>query len=72
MGVDERLVDLLAACATIPITYAGGVGTMQDLLLIRDAGKGTLDATVGSALNIFGGSGCTYEEVVAFHRQENQ
>ena len=28
-----------------------------------------MDATVGSALDIFGGSGCTYEEVVAFHRQ---
>lgn len=72
MGVDERLIDLLAAYATIPTTYAGGVGTMQDLLLIRDAGKGRLDATVGSALDIFGGSGCTYDEVVAFHRQENQ
>ena len=72
MGVDERLIDLLASCATIPITYAGGVGTMRDLLLIRDAGKGTLDATVGSALDIFGGSGCSYDEVVSFHRQENQ
>ena len=72
MGVDERLIELLAACATIPTTYAGGVGTMRDLLLIRDAGKGALDATVGSALDIFGGSGCTYDEVVAFHRQENQ
>ena len=72
MGVDERLIELLAACATIPTTYAGGVGTMRDLLLIRDAGKGRLDATAGSALDIFGGSGCTYDEVVAFHRQENQ
>ncbi|MBW2328271.1 MAG: phosphoribosylformimino-5-aminoimidazole carboxamide ribotide isomerase [Deltaproteobacteria bacterium] len=72
MGVDERLLDLLAACATIPTTYAGGVATMRDLLLIRDAGKGRLDATVGSALDIFGGFGCTYDEVVAFHRQENQ
>ena len=72
MGVDERLLDLLATCATIPTTYAGGVATMRDLLLIRDAGKGGLDATVGSALDIFGGSGCTYDEVVAFHRQENQ
>jgi phosphoribosylformimino-5-aminoimidazole carboxamide ribotide isomerase len=72
MGVDERLLDLLAACATIPTAYAGGVATMRDLLLIRDAGKGRLDATVGSALDIFGGFGCTYDEVVAFHRQENQ
>ena len=72
MGVDERLIELLADCVTIPTTYAGGVATMRDLLLIRDAGKGRLDATVGSALDIFGGSGCTYDEVVSFHRQENQ
>ncbi len=72
MGVDERLIDLLAASTTIPVTYAGGIGSMRDLLLIRDAGRGRLDATVGSALDIFGGSGCTYDEVVAFHRQENQ
>ena len=44
---------------------------MDDLYLIREAGGGRLDATVGSALDIFGGSGCTYQEVVAFHRQEN-
>jgi len=72
MGVDERLIDLLAVHATIPTTYAGGVGSMRDLYLVRDAGKGKLDATVGSALDIFGGSGCSYEEVVAFHRKENQ
>jgi phosphoribosylformimino-5-aminoimidazole carboxamide ribotide isomerase len=42
---------------------------MNDLQLIRRAGKSKLDATVGSALDIFGGTGCTYEEVVAFHRQ---
>ena len=71
MGVDERLIDLLASHATVPVTYAGGVGSMQDMELIRTAGKSRLDATVGSALDIFGGSGCTYEEIVAFHRQEN-
>jgi len=71
MGVDERLIDLLADHTEIPITYAGGVGSMADLHLIRKAGKGRLDATVGSALDIFGGSGCTYAEVVAFHQQEN-
>lgn len=71
MGVDEGLIDLLAAHTPLPTTYAGGVGSMNDLYRIRDAGKGRLDATVGSALDIFGGSGCTYDEVVAFHREEN-
>jgi len=66
--VDERLIRLLAQNITIPITYAGGVASMADLELIRDAGGRRLDATVGSALDIFGGAGLTYEEVVAFHQ----
>ena len=69
MGVDEKLIRLLAAHATIPTTYAGGVASMADLELIREAGQGRLDATVGSALDIFGGSGLAYAEVVAFHRR---
>jgi phosphoribosylformimino-5-aminoimidazole carboxamide ribotide isomerase len=69
MGVDEWLIDLLAeAEVSNPVTYAGGVRDLHDLELIRRAGKSKLDATVGSALDIFGGSGCTYEEVVAFHQ----
>ncbi|MFZ5797866.1 MAG: phosphoribosylformimino-5-aminoimidazole carboxamide ribotide isomerase [Desulfobulbaceae bacterium] len=70
MGVDDRLIRLLAEHATIPTTYAGGVASMADLELILEAGRGRLDATVGSALDIFGGSGLTYADVVAFHRRQ--
>ena len=70
MGVDERLIALLAAAeVTKPITYAGGVSNLNDLEIIRRAGESRLDATVGSALDIFGGTGCTYQEVVAFHKR---
>ncbi|MCI5148917.1 MAG: phosphoribosylformimino-5-aminoimidazole carboxamide ribotide isomerase, partial [Candidatus Electrothrix sp. MAN1_4] len=70
MGVDERLIEILAAADVArPITYAGGVTNINDLELLRRAGKSKLDATIGSALDIFGGTGCTYEEVVAFHKQ---
>ncbi|MCI5218708.1 MAG: phosphoribosylformimino-5-aminoimidazole carboxamide ribotide isomerase [Candidatus Electrothrix sp. LOE2] len=70
MGVDERLIALLAAAEVgKPITYAGGVTDINDLQRIHRIGKSRLDATVGSALDIFGGTGCTYEEVAAFHRQ---
>ena len=72
MGVDERLIRLLAEHVSIPTTYAGGVASMADLELIRDAGSGRLDATVGSALDIFGGTGLAYQDVVAFHNKENQ
>lgn len=69
MGVDDKLIRLLAEHAVISTTYAGGVASMADLELIRDAGQGRLDATVGSALDIFGGTGLSYAEVVAFHRR---
>lgn len=39
-----------------PVTYAGGVGSMADIEELRKAGQGRLDVTVGSALDIFGGS----------------
>ena len=67
MGIDTRLIELLAENIPVPTTYAGGVASMADLRLISDAGKGRIDVTVGSALDIFGGSGLRYHEVVAFH-----
>lgn len=67
MGIDTRLIELLAENIPLPTTYAGGVASVADLRLISDAGKGRIDVTVGSALDIFGGSGLRYHEVVAFH-----
>lgn len=73
MGVDERLLALLAAAdSPSPVTYAGGVSSMADLELIRRVGQGKIDATVGSALDIFGGSGCKYDDVVQFCRSGSE
>ena len=66
MGVDRRLIHLLAQTTPVPVTYAGGVASMADLDLIKETGKGNLDVTVGSALDIFGGTGLQYKEVVEF------
>ena len=67
-GVEEELVRLLGGWQGIPVTYAGGIRNVRDIDLIRDAGSGRLDFTVGSALDIFGGKGLTYGEVLAVHR----
>ena len=40
---------------------------MNDFLLIDKLGKGKIDATVGSALDIFGGAGVTMEELIQFN-----
>lgn len=55
-GIEEELVRLLGNWAKIPITYAGGVGCFEDINKLKVLGKNKLDVTVGSALDIFGGS----------------
>ncbi len=67
-GVEEGIVELLGRWEGIPVTYAGGIRNMEDLRLIAERGAGRLDFTVGSALDIFGGS-LPYEDVVAFARE---
>ncbi|KAJ6825497.1 1-(5-phosphoribosyl)-5-[(5-phosphoribosylamino)methylideneamino] imidazole-4-carboxamide isomerase, chloroplastic-like isoform X3 [Iris pallida] len=66
LGIDEELVTILGCYSPIPVTYAGGVAAMADLERIKEAGMGCVDATVGSALDIFGGD-LSYREVVAWH-----
>lgn len=64
-GIDEALVGLLADLQDRPVTYAGGVGSHEDLELLCRAGKGRVDVTVGSALDIFGGS-MGFDQVVKY------
>ncbi len=67
-GIETELVKKLAEWSPIPTTYAGGVKDIADMKRIQDLGNNRLHATVGSALDIFGGSTMTYKEVVAFHK----
>lgn len=67
-GVAQDLLGDLARWVTIPTTYAGGVKDIEDLRLVRTLGRDKLDVTVGSALDIFGGTGITYRDAVDFCR----
>ena len=70
-GIAEDLVIDLGAWTPIPTTYAGGVKNRDDLYKVKALGQGRLDVTIGSALDIFGGSGITYQDAVRFnHSQE--
>ena len=51
------------------MTYAGGVATMEDVLLVDSASSGNVDVTVGSALDLFGGSGVAYKDLVEWNRR---
>ncbi|MBS7008999.1 phosphoribosylformimino-5-aminoimidazole carboxamide ribotide isomerase [Anaerostipes sp.] len=54
-GIDEGLVRILGAYSGNPVTYAGGIKDFDDLELIKREGKGKVDVTIGSALDLFGG-----------------
>ena len=67
-GIDEPLLRLLAAECAAPVTYAGGVRDLADLDRVEALGGGRVDVTIGSALDLFGGT-LPYAEVVAWDRQ---
>ena len=55
-GIDTELIAYLGEWDGIPITYAGGIHTYEDIETIAKLGKGKIHVTVGSALDLFGGS----------------
>lgn len=64
-GIEASLAAMLGDWEGIPVTYAGGIGCFEDLRLLKELGKNRLNVTIGSALDLFGGS-MNYEEVVKF------
>jgi phosphoribosylformimino-5-aminoimidazole carboxamide ribotide isomerase len=68
-GIDEELVTNLGQWALLPTTYAGGAASLADLEMVTRLGQGRIDLTIGSALDIFGGSGLRYADAVAFNKR---
>ncbi|MEE1015152.1 MAG: HisA/HisF-related TIM barrel protein, partial [Lachnospiraceae bacterium] len=62
-GVDRDLIRMLERFKATPITYAGGVTTMEDLDSVKECGRDRINVTIGSALDLFGGT-LSYEEVL--------
>lgn len=54
-GMDEELVRLLATWEDIPVTYAGGIASLEDVERFAEISQRRLDFTIGSALDLFGG-----------------
>ncbi len=50
------IVSMLGSWQGLPATYAGGIGSYEDIQDIARCGLGRVDFTVGSALDMFGGS----------------
>ena len=69
-GIDRELVGMLGRWTPIPATYAGGANSLADLEDVAKLGQGKVDLTIGSALDIFGGSGVKYADCVGFNRRQ--
>ena len=64
-GVDSSLIKMLGGYDGIPVTYAGGVHTYEDLDIIKNLGQNRVNVTIGSALDLFGGN-LKFDEVLKY------
>lgn len=62
-GIDESLAKLMGEYNGLPITYAGGIHSYEDLGILKELGQNHVNATIGSALDLFGGN-MDFEEVL--------
>ncbi|HEV2435401.1 MAG TPA: phosphoribosylformimino-5-aminoimidazole carboxamide ribotide isomerase [Verrucomicrobiae bacterium] len=70
-GIDRELVGKLGRWTPIPTTYAGGANSLSDLEAVTQLGQGKVDLTIGSALDLFGGSGVRYDDCLKFNRRHS-
>ena len=66
-GIERELVELRGSWNRIPVTYAGGIGSFQNLEELAEWGQHHLNYTIGSALDLFGGT-MKFEDVLAFSK----
>jgi phosphoribosylformimino-5-aminoimidazole carboxamide ribotide isomerase len=66
-GIDEELVISLGKWVTIPTTYAGGGKSLSDLALVDELSNGKVDLTIGSALDLFGGTGVHFADCIQWN-----
>lgn len=69
-GIEKPLAKLLGDWGKLPITYAGGVGSFEDLTMLKKLGKNRLNVTIGSALDLFGGK-LEFEKVLQMTDRES-
>lgn len=64
-GIEEEVAALLGNWGRMSVTYAGGIHSYEDLDKLKVLGKGNVDFTIGSALDLFGGK-LEFEKIVRF------
>ena len=69
-GIDTELVSHLAKWTNLPCTYAGGGRNLEDVRLVDNLSNGKIDITIGSALDIFGGSGVKLQDLIDWNHSK--
>lgn len=64
-GIEKEVAALLGNWGRCEATYAGGIHSYEDLEQLRTLGKGKIDFTVGSALDLFGGN-LEFERIASY------
>jgi phosphoribosylformimino-5-aminoimidazole carboxamide ribotide isomerase len=67
-GMDENLITCLGAECPLPVTYAGGALSLDDLETVNRLSRGRVDLTIGSALDLFGGT-VPYADCLSWNRR---
>ena len=65
-GIEDDVARMLGDIEDMPATYAGGISSFDDLEKLKVLGKGRVDFTIGSALDIFGGN-MSFEKAARFN-----
>jgi phosphoribosylformimino-5-aminoimidazole carboxamide ribotide isomerase len=53
------------------VTYAGGGRNLEDLDKVESLSQGKVDLTIGSALDIFGGSGVKFQDCIVWNKSRH-
>lgn len=64
-------MEKLGQWCNLPVTYAGGGKTIDDLDKVKQLSCGRVDMTIGSALDIFGGQGVKFEDCVSWNKRQS-
>lgn len=54
-GIENDVLKIIMK-SNIPVTYAGGISSVKDIKYIKDVTGGRVNITIGTSLDIFGGS----------------
>ena len=63
-GIDGELVKFLSLYSPLKATYAGGVSSLRDLDYVKSISAPSVDVTIGSGLDLFGGTLIKYKDCV--------